>query len=691
LASPKSVILGIDSASGGRKPPVEETGGLRPPLARERLGTTDLGLPLTRALERSGAGRGKVLGVVLLSDGQHNLGDSPVRKAQLLKEQGIPLYPIAFGGDTPPPDVAVVAMSAPPASFKDVDVPVKVRLRATGLKAQELLVKVHRPGEEDKPLDQRTLNHDGKDQEYFENFQVRLDKEGRQTVQVTVTPKGENVKEINTANNKQSVFINVADDHSKVLLVDGEARWEFHYIWQALLRDRSMRVKSVVFQQPRLGKVAEDELGKLNYPARTLPPADKAEKDPLFDYDCIILGDVLPEQLPPPERARLERYVAERGGTLVILAGKRGMPLAFLSATPPGTPPEKDAKDKDPLLKMLPIEEPRLVAPTDGFPVTLTEEGKLTDFLKLEAEGSTEAQLERWAALPRHYWGVIGKAKPGATTLAYLASADERNLKPEEKRKREQERALMVRHNYGFGRVFFVGLDSTWRWRYRIGDAYHHRFWSQTIRWAASDKPLVTGNRFVRFGTPQAVFHEDEPVTLTVRLTEEIATLPPDLVVEARILQTDENKKDREVARVPLKQRHMQPRVFEGQVRNLPGGQYHIELDVPKLKDELRGPPGPDGKPAPLRATFSVMAGESGELVQLATNLTLLKELADKNGSGKVYRPETAGELLDLLTTKEITKKESTEDPLWRWWVTLVAVLSLLTIEWVLRKWSGLP
>src|SRR3712207_8983625 len=42
--------------------------------------------------------------------------------------------------------------------------------------------------------------------------------------------------------------------------------------------------------------------------------------------------------------------------------------------------------------------------------------------------------------------------------------------------------------------------------RSRTGDTYHHRFWGQTIRWAASDKPLVTGNEFVRFGTPQASY-----------------------------------------------------------------------------------------------------------------------------------------------------------------------------------------
>src|SRR5207248_7566132 len=140
-----------------------------------------------------------------------------------------------------------------------------------------------------------TIKHDGNDQEYVESFQVRLDKEGRQSVVVTVKPQEEGLKETNDANNQQSVMINVADDTSKVLVVDGEGRWEFHYLWQALLRDRSMKVKSVLFQQPRLGKVAKAELERLNHPLTSLPPApEAADKDPLSDYDCIILGDVTP-------------------------------------------------------------------------------------------------------------------------------------------------------------------------------------------------------------------------------------------------------------------------------------------------------------------------------------------------------------------------------------------------------------
>jgi hypothetical protein len=131
--------------------------------------------------------------------------------------------------------------------------------------------------------------------------------------------------------------------------------------------------------------------------------------------------------------------------------------------------------------------------------------------------------------------------------------------------------------------------------------------------------------------------------------------------------------------------------VLDAQVRDLPDGEYLIELAIPELEDKLQATPEPDGKKGPLRASFKVSPGENGEMVRLATDFTLLKELADKNGTGKVYTPETASDLIELLTAQGMKKTENTEDPLWRWWVTLVVILSLLTLEWVLRKWAGLP
>lgn len=669
-----------------------------------RSRATNLSRPLERAQELAAEGRGKVLGVVLLSTGQHNYGSAPGEKAIELKDAGIPLFPIELGSDRTPPDVSVVSVVAPTATLKDIEIPVKVRLRVTGLKAQELKVLLHRPGQKNEPLaEPRTVKHDGEDREYYESFQVKLDKVGQEMLQVTVEPQGENVKEISQDNNFQRVVVNVADDTSRVLLVDGEGRWEFHYIWQALLRDRSMKVKSVLYAQPRIGKVPEEELKKVNHPAQSLPPLPEGpaagpdkdkekDKDPIYDYDCIILGDAMPDQLTPKDRIRLEKYVSERGGALVVLAGKRGMPLAFMPQGSEALPKPGEKPKEDPLLKMLPIEEPKPYAPEEGFPVRLTDEGRTADFLKMEHEGGLEESLNRWAKLPRHYWGVIGKAKPGATVLATVAQDDDK-AKPEDNRKRQQEQALFIKHNYGLGRVFFIGLDSTWRWRYRTGDLYHHRFWSQTIRWSASERPLATGNTYVRFGTPQAIYRDDEPIKLTVRLNETIAKLPEKLEVRAKVITKDAKGKEKVETVITLTQRQFQERMFEADLRGLPPGEYEIELESPALSDKLQSEAsaGPDGKIPPLRTKIAIAPADSSVPLRLEKATRQLKDLAEKNELGELYSPESASELIKKLSKEKKEKGEHIEDPLWLRWETIAILISLLAIEWVLRKWSGLP
>jgi hypothetical protein len=633
---------------------------------------TDLRLPLEQGLKRSGEDQGKILGVVVLTDGQHNWGPSPVKKALELGEHQVPVYPVALGSRRPPPDVALVDVKAPPAAFKDVDVGVDARFKISGLPAQDVVVELQRPGQ--PPLEEH-IKHDGTDRYYSVHFQVRLDKAGAQALTVAARPVG---GEIRTDNNGRPVVINVADDKARVLLIDGEARWEFHYLQSALLRDRTMDVHSVVFSQPRLGKISEEELQKVGNPSLALPP----DQDSLAPYDCIILGDVTPEQLPAADRLRLEKYVADRGGTLVLLAGKRAMPLAYAGND------RAAGADEDPLLRLLPVEQPRAVTPADGFHVTLTEEGKLTTFLQMDP--APDQSLGRWAGFPPHGWGVVGKAKPGAVTLATVpddaAGKDDRKAG-----EREKERGLIVRQHYGFGRVLFVGLDSTWRWRYKVGDTYHHRFWGQAIRWAASDKPLVAGNDYLRFGTQEPVFRQGQEVEVDVRLAEQTGPLGPDALAGARVLRQGEGGAgEQAVALVPLKRREAQPRVLEGKVRDLLPGRYELELAIPELADKLTAPPGPDGKPAKLRASFTVTAPEGEEMVELATNWPLLEELAAKSG-GKVFTAETAPELVDLLTRQTAVHVEHHEFRLWQWWVTLVAFLVLLTLEWVARKMAGLP
>jgi hypothetical protein len=673
-------LLGFHQEAWELKP--DQLTELFRPSSDKRAGAfTDLRLPLLRAIERSGPGQSKVLGIVLLTDGQHNTGEPPGSKARELGERSLPIYPIALGSRRPPPDAAMVALQAPNAVFKDVDTVIEAMVKITGLPAQDFLVELQRTGADGKKkLAERIVHHEGKDRTYTESFSVRMDEAGTQTLSASVRPVNPNTKETLADNNSRSTTLNVADDNVNVLLIDGEARWEYHYLAAALKRDRTLKVASIVFHQPRLNdSLGPEELKKIGLPVQQLP----AGPNGLAEYDCIILGDVAAEQLPLAERQRLEKYVAERGGTLVILAGKHSMPLGYPATEANG--------ETDPLRKLLPIEAPHVLAPVEGFPVTLTRDGKGTKFLDMDPDPVKSASI--WHTLPRHYWAVVGEAKPGATTLAYVADPEATR----EAAEIERQSALIVKQNYGFGRVLFVGIDSTWRWRYRVGDAYHHAFWGAAIRWAASDKPLMTGNDYIRFGTPQPIYARAEEVQIVVHLNEELGPLKPDLLAAARILKPGKpGTSEKTVALVPLSRRAAQPRVLEGRIRDLPPGEYAIELELPDYADKLLAKAMPPGKHSvgepgkPMRASFIVRPPEGKEMIDLETRWPLLEEIAAKSG-GKVFTPEDAGELVELLVRQSVPYSEHYEQKLWQWWVVLVLVLAFLTLEWAGRKLAGLP
>jgi hypothetical protein len=641
---------------------------------------TDLRGPLEKALERTGSGRGKVLGVVLLTDGQHNSGPPPGAKARELGERKVPIFPVALGARKSPPDAAIVSIRGPNHTvFKDVDTVLDVRFKIAGMKAQEFLLEVHREGNQKKLLASRTIGHDGKDRRYTESISVRLDEVGTQTITATIRPVQPEVgpKETRSDNNQLSTTIAVADDRAKVLLVDGEARWEYHYLATALGRDRLVDLTPIVFQQPRLNdRLTPAQLEKMGSPKQEWPRGE----DALAPYACVILGDVAPENLTLVQRKRLERYVADAGGTLIVLAGKRFMPLGYPDAGPDG--------EADPLRKLLPVEQPAVLAPEEGVKLALTRAGREARYLELESDREENDTL--WAGFPRPWgWTVAGKAKPGAVSLVHAPRAVEAGLSLSE---REKRKAVVVRHNYGFGRVLFVGLDSTWRWRYKVGDLYHHRFWGQVIRWAAADRPLVVGNAFLRFGTPQPVYRPGDPVEVVARLNETLGPVRPDLLAGARVIRMpdDPKEKERAVALVPLARRPAQPRVLEGQLRDLPAGKYAVELAIPDLADKLKTPAEPGREAKPLRAPFTVLPPDSQETVELGRNDVLLEDLAVQSG-GQVFTAEDVGQLAERLKRGGIEQVEHHEQRLWQWSGFLVLVVLLLTLEWVARKMAGLP
>ena len=112
------------------------------------------------------------------------------------------------------------------------------------------------------------------------------------------------------------------------------------------------------------------------------------------------------------------------------------------------------------------------------------------------------------AALPGMFWHYpVTRAKAGATVLARHADPRMRN--------EYGNHVLLATQLVGPGRSFFVGFDSTYRWRY-LDEQTFDGFWARMIDRAGRSKQL--GGRYpYSLATDRASYRPGSPVTLTAR------------------------------------------------------------------------------------------------------------------------------------------------------------------------------
>src|SRR5690606_15886833 len=82
------------------------------------------------------------------------------------------------------------------------------------------------------------------------NFPLKTDEVGRFEYEVQVAVREGETRD---DNNAKSFAFNVIDDKAAVMVLEGEARWEFRYLDNAFRRDKQVRIERVVFRQPYLG------------------------------------------------------------------------------------------------------------------------------------------------------------------------------------------------------------------------------------------------------------------------------------------------------------------------------------------------------------------------------------------------------------------------------------------------------
>lgn len=618
---------------------------------------TDIVQVLNSAVADSDGHRLKA--VVLLTDGRQTVPADALSEARRMGTLGIPVYCIPVGSQLPPRDLSVTSVDCPETVFvNDVAHAVSV-LNTAGFEGQELTVRLEQNG---KVIDQQTITPAG--DSAVVRFRIPSTEVGQQQYQIStdVAPG-----EISADNNQRTMDIQVVDNKARVMLMDGDARWEFRYLKNLLERDDQIELQTVLTQQPWMQLLNEPFI------ERSLPD-DAVFQEKLTATDVLILGDMAPEQLSEAAVEHIEKAVSQDGLTVVVIPGKRHMPHRFQSNV---------------LNALLPVEhfQQRLAeqfAATDAeseptvFQLVPTSDGAQLPMFQLIGAASPESSVSplfgSFDALPGHTW--LYTATPRLSATVWATSRISRSEAPSE--------ATIVHQYYGFGQVVWMGVDSTWRWRRRAGDSLHHRFWGQLIRWATRNKAAAGDDR-VRFTLSDIAVDQTETVEVVARWNSQFLQQLGGGIVEAVITQEippADNPGAGNEKIVVLQSDPAVPERFTGRLPKLTPGNWRVRLRVRDSQLSIGDQ---------ISSMIVVRPQVSAELATVSCNREFLHQLADLSG-GAVIEPFRAEQLLQLIKPDETTANNRLEErTLWDHWALLVLFFALLMSEWVLRKLNGLP
>jgi hypothetical protein len=652
------------------------------------------------------AGHAPLAGVVLFTDGLDNMAVDPTQLLSRMKTFPVPVYPVLMGSRHRPRDLAVGQLEYPEMLYRNDKGVLRAQLRVSGFENVPVEVTLEHLGRPDRSQTQ-SVTPVGRSVDV--EFELEGDELGKQPYSLRIAPQAD---ETRVDNNERRFAVNVIDDECRVLIVEGGPRWEFRFLDAALTRDEHILVDRVLFEQPYLGALPE------TFFPRTLPLPENAAglpETPFAKYDAVVIGDVPEEKLGPAAWTLLDRFVRQEGGTLVLTAGKQHFPRAHRSPQVAALLPVENLRELEP-------NGPEGLAPPSirGFHLQLTPEGARQQFLQFTGHAlpasvqdgpapepvAPQDRLRIWDALPGHGWGLLGTARPAATILATLRD-------PQHPGGLEFDRAhaLMAYHYVGAGQVLWIGIDSTWRWRHRVGDQYHHRFWGQLVRWAAEFRASA-GNEHVRFGPDRAEIDHGDEVLFQARWSQHVLAQFPQLKARAEVYALGDaaaggpgsaGASPRPGTGSPVRPPSVAPggvpagpadpvmtvdlvpseertTVFEGKAVGLPPGEYRVVLAVEQA----------DLGAEPIAFELAVHAKLTTELAELTANRELLEEVASATG-GRLFLPDEVHQIPDLFT--DVTQHDTRrgEILLWNHWGVLAVCLMLLSLEWLLRKWNGLP
>jgi hypothetical protein len=294
---------------------------------------------------------------------------------------------------------------------------------------------------------------------------------------------------------------------------------------------------------------------------------------------------------------------------------------------------------------------------------------------------SAEESRREWRSVYERFpvFGLSEYSRPKSTARTLIEATSEAAGEVKAGRAGEVEHAFLCWHRVGAGRVAFLAAPDTYRLRWRRGDRMHHRFWGQFLRWiTAADSGA--GADAVRMQTDRTRYMAGEPVEITLWLKD-----PSGRPLSGEAVQIEARTFDNDVHSVELTPDADVAGRYFGTLSDLPASAYQLSVKG-KVVEELLAQSKEENE---AKATITITAGDSIEMLNTHCNLALLEQIAQMTG-GQVIPPTAISEVLQLVSFTPEVSETIQRTPLWNRWSNLFIVLGCLFTEWIVRKAKGL-
>ena len=598
------------------------------------LEAKEQGTSITASLEAVASSGGiPPAGIVLLSDGIDNAKSQRSEVVlQNLGVRGIPVYTVPIGL-TDPDDVSIRNIVMQEVAYSGDKVPVLVQIQSKGYERRTARLAVLL---NDRRVYSRIVRFDGGLQFEEVDFRVDVYEKGAAQIDVIIEPFDD---EVSIVNNRVARSIRVVNEKVNVLYIEGNARWEYRYLRAILKRDPRINATFIASNVgPEVARNSPEHIERF--------PNDREDA---FQYDLVILGDVDASFFTDDELRLLEELIRDRGASLLMLCGPMYSPGSYT-----GTPVQA----------MLPVrfdtEAGWKKIAESVYPV-LTREGRSSLVMTLENEVELNDRI--WSRMaPMDQLPPLLSAKPGATVLAVLSDSTAR----------DQSYPLVAWQRYGTGKCMSIASDRLWRLRYRTGDKYHWRVWSQCIQFMTLSR-LMGEHKRIRLETDRSVYAVDGQCRLYAHVLDDSFDPVVQPVFEVYVLSIDGGQAKQLVSLRPDKS---QPGLYEGYFAPPDPGRYRLEAN----ENDQRVSSTTEFQVADVRQ----------ELIDTDMSLAHLQRIANLTGGASLGIRELS-KLSSLVNDRLITTKVRSERPLWDNSLVVLLLVALLGAEWILRRRYDLP